>query len=196
MNTLDWTVLILFFLITIVVGIISYFKTKDSTDFFVAGGKLPYWLLGISHHVSGYSGAVFVAYAALAYTHGFSIYVWWAFTVGVTIIFGAYFFPKLWVTQRIKKGITSPLEFLAKRYSLPTQQIIAWCGVVLKLFDMAAKWVAISIILNVFTGLPLVYGILLSGGVSVFYITIGGFRAVVLTDFFQFVVQLVAGIAM
>jgi len=196
MNTLDWLVLAVFFAITIVVGIISYFKTSDSNDFFVAGGKLPFWLLGISHHVSGYSGAVFVAYAALAYTHGFSIYVWWALTVGVSIIVGAFFIPKLWVNQRIKDKIQSPLEFLSKRYNLPTQQILAWSGVILKLFDMAAKWVAIAIILNVFTGLPLLYGILLSGGVSVFYISLGGFLAVVLTDFFQFIVQVVAGVAM
>ncbi len=196
MNTLDWVVLALFFLITIAVGIISYFRTSDSNDFFVAGGKLPFWLLGISHHVSGYSGAVFVAYAALAYTHGFSIYVWWALTVGISVIFGAFFIPRIWVNQRIREKVQSPLEFLARRYNLATQQILAWSGVILKLFDMAAKWVAIAIILNVFTGLPLLYGILMSGGVSVLYISLGGLLAVVLTDFFQFIVQLVAGISM
>lgn len=196
MNTLDWLVLAVFFIITIAVGVISYFKTSDSNDFFVAGGKLPFWLLGISHHVSGYSGAVFVAYAALAYTHGLSIYVWWAFTVGISIIFGAFFIPKLWVNLRIREKIQSPLEFLAKRYNLPTQQIIAWSGVILKLFDMAAKWVAIAIILNVFTGLPLIVGIFLTGGVSILYISLGGFLAVVLTDFFQFIVQVIAGVSM
>lgn len=196
MNTLDWLVLAIFFLITIGVGIVSYFKTSDSNDFFLAGGKLPFWLLGISHHVSGYSGAVFVAYAALAYTHGFSIYIWWALTVGLSVIIGAFFIPRLWVNQRIKEKVQSPLEFLAKRYNLPTQQILAWSGVILKLFDMAAKWVAIAILLNVFTGLPLLYGILLSGGVSIFYISLGGFLAVVLTDFFQFIIQVVAGVSM
>lgn len=180
----------------IVIGAISYFRTSDSNDFFVAGGKLPFWLLGISHHVSGYSGAVFVAYAALAYTHGFSIYTWWALTVGISIIFGAFFIPKLWVSLRINEKIQSPLEFLSKRYNLPTQQIMAWSGVLLKLFDMAAKWVAIALILNVFTGLSFVYGIIITGGVSLFYITLGGYLAVVITDFVQFIIQIVAGVAM
>src|SRR5437763_8361184 len=44
----------------------------------VAGGKIPWWLGGISHHVSGHSGVVFVAYAEVAYQYGFTLYVWWA----------------------------------------------------------------------------------------------------------------------
>lgn len=196
MNGFDWIIIGGFFLILILVGIISYYRTDDSGDFFLAGGRLPYWLLGISHHVSGYSGAVFVAYAALAYTHGFSIYSWWAFTVGASTIFGAFFIPKLWVQLRQKEHIQSPLEYLVRRYNLPTQQIMAWSGVLLKLFDMAAKWAAMAVILNVFTGLPFIYGVILTGGVSLVYITLGGYLAVVVTDFIQFIIQLIAGIAM
>ena len=33
-------------------------------DYFTGGGKMPWWLSGISHHMSGYSAAVFVAFAA------------------------------------------------------------------------------------------------------------------------------------
>jgi len=196
MNGFDWIILGGFFVMMIIIGIISYFRTDDSADFFLAGGRLPFWLLGISHHVSGYSGAVFVAYAALAYTHGFSIYSWWAFTVGAATIFGAFFIPKLWVQLRQKEQIQSPLEYLVRRYNLPTQQIMAWSGVLLKLFDMAAKWAAMAVILNVFTGLSFIYGIILTGGVSLIYITMGGYLAVVVTDFIQFIIQLIAGISM
>ena len=93
-------------------------------------------LSGISHHVSGYSGAVFVAYAGLAYTHGFSLYIWWAFTIGVTILASAKIFPVYWVRLRKRFQIQSPLEFLKNRYNLLTQQIIAWSSVILKLFDI------------------------------------------------------------
>jgi SSS family solute:Na+ symporter len=48
----------------------------------------------------------------------------------------------------------------------------------------------------VFTGLSLPVGILISGGVSLIYSTIGGLWADALTDFAQFVIQLAAGIAM
>ncbi len=192
----DFIVIFLFFLTMIVIGLWSWVKNKTLEDYFVAGGNLPWWLSGISHHVSGYSGAVFVAYAGLAYTHGFSLYVWWAFTIGITVIASSRVFPVLWVRLRQRYRIQSPLEYLVNRYNLLTQQIMAWSGVILKLFDVAAKWAAIAILLNIFTGVPLIYGILISGGVSLIYVTFGGLWAVILTDFAQFIVQLIAGIIM
>ena len=196
LTTLDLIVIGVFFLLMLVIGVYSYFRNKTASDYFVAGGNLPWWLSGISHHVSGYSGAVFVAYAAIAYTHGFTIYVWWAFTIGLTILASAKIFPVLWVRLRKKFHIQSPLEFLARRYNILTQQIMAWSGVLLKLFDIGAKWASIAILLNVFTGISLPIGILISGGISLLYITFGGLWAVVMTDFAQFIVQLLGGLAM
>ncbi|GGW39486.1 sodium:solute symporter family protein [Arenibacter certesii] len=196
LNNIDYIVIGIFFLSMLLIGVYAYFKNQSSEDFFVAGGHLPWWLSGISHHVSGYSGAVFVAYAALAYTYGFSLYVWWAFTIGTAVIASAKIFPVYWVRLRKKFQIQSPLEYLAIRYNVLTQQLIAWVGVTLKLFDVGAKWAAIAILLNVTTGISFTYGILISGGVSLIYITIGGLWAVILTDLAQFVVQLVAGITM
>lgn len=196
MHALDWLSVGLFFMIMIVIGFWSYKKVSGSGDFFVAGGKLPWWLSGISHHVSGYSGAVFVGYAALAYTHGFSLYIWWALTIFVAVITGAFIMAPRWARLRINYQVESPTEYLSLRYNVPTQQLMAWCGVLLKLFDVGAKWAAIGILLNVFTGIPIIYGILASGIVSLIYITIGGLWADVWTDFVQFIVQLVAGLIM
>src|ERR1700709_480763 len=120
-NKLDLVVIILFFASMLVVGVWSYFRSKNAEDYFVAGGRLPWWLAGISHHVSGHSGAVFVAYAAVAYSHGFTMYLWWALPVGVVIIATAKIFPVYWV--RLRKGlhIQSPLEYLSIRYNILTQ---------------------------------------------------------------------------
>jgi solute:Na+ symporter, SSS family len=196
MHQFDWVALLIFFLVMIIIGFWSYRQIGDSGDFFVAGGKLPWWLSGISHHISGYSGAVFVAYAAIAYTHGFTIYVWWAFMISISVFVGAFFIAPRWSRLRSKTNIESPTEYLKQRYNLPTQQLMAWCGVLLKLFDVGAKWAAIAILLNVFTGTSLIVGILLAGGISLIYITVGGLWADVWTDLAQFVVQIAAGFAM
>ena len=105
-------------------------------------------------------------------------------------------FPVLWMRLRREFKIQSPLEYLVDRYDLRTQQIMAWAGVVLKLFDVGAKWAAIGVLMHVFTGIPFYLGVLVSGGVSLVYITFGGLWAVILTDFAQFLVQLVAGVVM
>lgn len=195
-NALDIIVIVLFFLSMLVVGIWSYSRSKDSDDYFVAGGKLPWWLAGISHHVSGHSGAVFVAYAAVAYTHGFTMYMWWAFPVAIAIMASAKIFPVYWVRLRKNFMIQSPLEYLKTRYDLPTQQIMAWSGVILKVFDVGAKWAAIGVLLNVVGGIPMLTGILVSGVVTLIYVTFGGLWGVIITDLIQFVVQLLGSVVM
>ncbi|MGA9173066.1 MAG: Na+:solute symporter, partial [Thermoactinomyces sp.] len=196
MSGFDWLILILYFLLMIGIGVWSYRRIGSAEDYFTAGGKMPWWLAGVSHHMSGYSAAVFVAYAAVAYTYGFTLYVWWAIPVSIAVFVGAFWIVPRWTRLREHYNIGSPMEYLAARYNVPTQQLMAWCGVLLKVFDIGAKWAAIAIILQVFTGLSLPVGILISGGVSLIYSTIGGLWADALTDFAQFVIQLAAGIAM
>ena len=196
MHQLDWIVLSIFFLFMIAIGLWTYRKVKIAGDYFVAGGKLPWWLSGISHHMSGYSGVVYVAFAGIAYTHGITIYVWWALTIFIGVVVGSFIIAPRWSRLRTRFNIQSPTEYLLTRYNLPTQQLIAWSGVLLKVFDVGAKWVAIAILINVFTGMSLVAGILLAGVVSLIYITLGGLWAVVWTDFVQFVVQIIAGLVL
>lgn len=196
MQLTDWIVLAFYFLILIAIGLNAFRKVKNSADFFTAGGKLPWWLSGVSHHVSGYSGAVFVAYAGIAYTHGFTLYIWWACGVGLATLMAALWVAPRWAKLRIVAGIQSPTEYLLARYNLTTQQIIAWTGAIIKIFDVGGKLAAIAVLLNVFTGSSLTVGILLAGTVSLLYITIGGLWADVWNDFAQFIIQLLAGITM
>jgi SSS family solute:Na+ symporter len=196
MSFLDWIVLCAYFALMIGMGMWARTKIKNANDYFSAGGVMPWWLSGISHHMSGYSSAAFVGYAAIAYTAGFTIYVWWATTIALGMLIGYRIFPPRWTRLRQRTGMISPLEYLVARYDLPTQQVIAWSGALFKIFDIGAKWTATAILLNVLANVPPVYGILITGGVTLVYAVAGGLWANALTDFSQFAIQLTAGFAM
>lgn len=196
MHSLDWAVLVAYFVLMVGVGLWARTKVTDARDFFTAGGAMPWWLSGISHHMSGYSSAVFVGYAAIAYTSGISLYIWWACSIAIALVIGAATFAPRWARLRLQLGVISPLEYLATRYNLPTQQLLAWSGALLKIFDVGAKWTSAALLLNVFAGVPFVWGVLLTGGVTLVYSVVGGLWADALTDFSQFLIQIVAGIAM
>jgi Na+/proline symporter len=196
MEFLDYLVVAAFFLLIAAIGVVAVRKIKVSRDYFVGGGEIPWWLGGISHHVSGHSGVVFVAFAAVAYQYGFTLYVWWAGSIVIACVVGAFCFAPRWARLRIALSIESPTEYLALRYNVPTQQLMAWCGVLLKLLDVGSKWASIGILLHGFTGISVAAGIWISGGVSLFYITVGGMWADLYTDFLQFLVQAVAGLVL
>lgn len=196
MQTPDWITLSLFFIIMIGIGLNAYRRVKGTKDFYVAGGGLPWWLAGISHHVSGYSGVVFTGYAALAYATGFNLYVWWALNVTIACLLGAWLIVPRWARLRDALQIQSPTEYLKVRYDIKTQQVIAWLGVLLKLLDTAGKYAAIGVLFYGFTGIPIIYGVLISGVVAMIYVTVGGLWADTMNDFFQFLVGVAAGIIM
>ncbi len=196
MQFIDYLAIGIFFVLMVLIGSASYRKIKSSNDFFVAGGNVPWWLAGISHHVSGYSGAVFVGYAYVAYEFGITLYFWWALPITLACLSGSFLIAPRWAKLRTILAIQSPTEYLALRYNVPTQQLIAWSGVLLKLFDVAAKWASMGILLFGFTGLPVAAGIMITGGVSLLYITIGGLWADLWTDLAQFIVQIIAGFVM
>jgi SSS family solute:Na+ symporter len=196
MKILDWMVLCLYFLGMLGMGFWARTKVKTASDFFTAGGAMPWWLSGISHHMSGYSSAVFVAYAAIAYTSGFCIYIWWACSICLALVIGFSVFPARWSRLRQRLGIISPLEYLVTRYDLPAQQVLAWSGALLKIFDVGAKWTAAAILLQVFANVPTLWGVLLTGSVTVVYSVVGGLWADALTDMSQFIIQVIAGTVM
>ncbi|NYV77015.1 sodium:solute symporter family protein [Streptomyces sp. UH6] len=196
MAALDWVVLGAYFFVMVGIGLWSRKRIHTIADFFTARGRIPWWLSGISHHMSGYSAIMFVTFAAVAYDHGVTVYFWWPLTIGVGIGIGAFVFAARWNRLRAKHGVNSPLAYLAVRYNLPTQQVLAYSGAALKVVDIAAKWVAIALLLQGFADIPLVWGITLTGVCTMFYMAFGGLWADVLTDFGQFVIQGVAGFAM
>ncbi len=196
MHFLDWTMVSLYFALMVGIGWWSHRRVHDVKDFFTAGGKMPWWLAGISHHMSGYSAVLFVAYAGVAYTDGITVYFWGFASIGIGVGIGSWLFAARWNRLRSKLGVASPLEYLAKRYNVPTQQALAWSGSLLKIFDIAAKWYAVATLLFVFAGVPYVWGIVITGTVTLIYCTVGGLWADALTDFGQFVIQALAAIVM
>ncbi len=196
MHASDWLVLIAYFGVMIAIGVWSHSRVNDLSDYFTAGGKMPWWLAGISHHMSGYSAVIFTGYAGIAYTYGVTSFFTWAFPIAVGVAVGSVLFAPRLSRVRSRLNVASPLEFLARRYNIPTQQAIAWSGSLLKIVDVGAKWAAIATLLATFTGLSLNQGILITGAITAVYCTVGGLWADALTELGQFIIQVVAGLVM
>lgn len=194
MHVFDWLVLAFFFSLLAGIGLYTTLFVRKSEDYFVGGGKLPWWVAGISHHVGGYSAVAFTAWAMYAYRDGLSIYFWWGVLLSCGCLIGAFVFAPRWSRMRRLFGVQSPVEFLAVRYGAATELVISCGGVMLKLFDLAGKTLATAYVLNGFTELPLACGIFLAAGVGMLYNTFGGFMASTRTDVFQFLVLFFGGV--
>ena len=113
LQILDWSIIFLFFLTFILIGVITSKKSgKNSKEYFLSGRNMPWWLLGISMVATTFSADTPNLVTNLVREKGVSgNWSWWAFLL--TGMFTVYLYSKLW---RRSKVLTD-LEFYEIRYS-------------------------------------------------------------------------------
>ncbi|MBC8154479.1 MAG: Na+:solute symporter [Bacteroidetes bacterium] len=160
---------------------------KNIGDYFRGGNAIP-WVSGaISNFMTKFSTFMFVAYAGIAYQHGFvALTLIWS-TV-LPALLGVAIFAKRWR----RAGIMTPMEFLETRFNAPVRQTFAWAGVFFKVLDNMVRLYALGLFVNASTSLSLETAILICGVIVALYTIAGGLWAVVVTDVVQFIILMVA----
>jgi len=182
----DYVVIVGYF--AIILGTSIYFsrRAKLSSDFFVAGGRMPWWLAGISFYMASQSALSFVMYGELAYKYGITAILIFQSSVVGLILAGLY------VAKRWRRSRTiTPIQFLERRYSLYMRQALAWTGLPVRMMDDGMKIFSTAIFLFVGMRLEVIslpVAITLVGIVMVVYALTGGQKGVIVTDFLQFII--------
>jgi len=108
LSTLDWIVVAVYALITVCVGL--YFARRagsETSEFFLGGRSMPWWLLGTSMVATTFSTDTPNLVTDLVRTGGVSQnWLWWAFLItGMCTVF---FYAKLWR----RSGVLTDMGFL------------------------------------------------------------------------------------
>lgn len=185
----DYVVVLGYFAILIGATLFLSRRMKLSTDFFTAGGNVPWWLAAISFFMASHSALSFVMYGELGYKYGITGVVLFQTSV-ISLIIAGLFVAKRWRRSRT----LTPVQFLEKRYSLGIRQALAWTGFPIRIIDDALKIFSTAIFLYVgmnlsLLSLPMAIGI--AGSIMIFYAVLGGQLGVMVTDFLQFVIKMV-----
>ena len=186
-NNVDWMIIIFIMTITVIVGIYSSKKaSKDTNQFFLSGKKMPWWLLGISMVATTFSTDTPNLVTDIVRNNGVSgNWVWWAFMI--TGFLTVFVYARLWR----RTGINSDNEFYDIRYSGKAAKFLksfraVYLGLIFNVLAMSFISVPAIKIGEIIFNLQPVETIFYAGVITVLFSTLGGFRGVVLTDFFLF----------
>lgn len=202
-------VLIAYLLVLVLVGLITGRRTKSVEDFYLGGRQIGPWVTALSFVAAYFSSVVIVGGGGFGYMFGMSTLWIGAINVllGCTvawIILG----PRIRTfTQRLRT-LTVP-GFLGERYQSDFACVFSAVIVVLFMIIYNVSILkGMGHIFEVLMNIPYVYGVLISCIIILFYVSIGGYLAVVWTSFLQawvmgiglivltvFAVQRVGGIA-
>lgn len=191
LTTLDYVIIAVFFSATLFIGLyVSKKSGKDSTEFFLSGRNMPWWLLGLSMVATTFSTDTPNLVTDLVRTNGVSgNWVWWAFLI--TGLLTVFVYAKLWRRSNVKTDI----EFYEMRYGGRPARFLRgfraiYLGIAFNIMAMAGVTLAAIKIGQVMLGLDPVQIVLLAGLVTVVFSAVGGFKGVVYTDFLLFFVAM------
>ena len=187
MQALDYITLLLFATGVLLSGLLLSRSGRSVRSFFNAGGSVPWPMAGLSLFMGFFSAGTFVVWGSIAYSYGW---------VSVTIQWGmclAGIITGLFIAQKWNKtGVLTAAEYITSRLGVQTQKTYTLLFLFVSLFTTGSFLYPVGKIIAISTGLSLTASIALIGLVSILYVSLGGLRAVVVTDVLQFVILFAA----
>jgi SSS family solute:Na+ symporter len=195
MAIIDYLIIIVYFIISLLIGIYYSKRAGKSTqEFFLSGRNLPWYLAGVSMVATTFAADTPLAVTELVSKNGVAgNWIWWNFAFGGMLT--VFFFARLWR----RAGIMTEVEFAELRYSgRPAKFLRGFRALYLGLFMnvIIIGWVnkAMASILQGMFGIDgsvvmfYVFGCMV---LVAFYSALSGLWGVVVTDAFQFFIAMI-----
>nr|BDU29385.1 solute carrier family 5 member 1 [Xenotoca eiseni] len=189
-NPADISVIVIYFLIVLAVGVWAMIRTNRSTvgGFFLAGRSMVWWPIGASLFASNIGSGHFVGIAGTGAAAGIAIggFEWNALII--VVILGWLFVPIY-----IKAGIVTMPEYLKKRFG--GQRIRIYLSV-LSLFlyiftKISADMFSGAIFIQQALGLNIYVAVIALLAITALYTVTGGLAAVIYTDTLQTIIMII-----
>jgi len=180
-NWIDWVVILVYLIGVFAFGLYMSRREKTSTDFFLAGRKLPWYAIALSLFATNISSGSFLGLAGDAYRVGLAVgTLEWGAILGLILLVFVF------LPYYQKRSVYTMPEFMEHRYNLPVRLLFSGAVLVFEIlinipFLLFAGGLAIEVMFN----LDRTWAIIAIAVFVATYTTIGGLGAVVWTDVIQ-----------
>lgn len=188
LHWIDYTIVVVYFILVMIHGIYASRGQKNAKEYFLAGGTLPWYLIGFSLYASNMSGASFVGLMGGAYDNGLVVFNYeWTATL-VLIFFGFFILPAF-----LNAKVYTVPEYLHYRYGWHTKQAFSAFTVLAIIFiDTAgALYAGGLVIVQAMPFLALWQAVAILAVFAGIYTILGGLSAVVVTDTVQAILLII-----
>jgi solute:Na+ symporter, SSS family len=187
LHAADIAVIAVYSVLIVWIGVRVARHTSNTTDYFLAGRSLTWYLIGFSLLASNMSSTSLIGMAGSAYATGISVFNYEWMAAIVLIFFSLFVLPQL-IASRV---FTMP-EFLEKRYDRRARFYFSGWTIVGNIFiDTAGALYAGALVLYlIYPALPFAASVGILAVLAGIYTVLGGLRAVVYTDSIQAVLLL------
>jgi SSS family transporter len=178
-QSIFWGVTVGYFVLLVAISVWSGWKTRTLKDFLTAGGSIGSVVGGASLAATQMSAGTFVGTLGIHYLTGAS------FGMVVIGLWAGWIVQVLFVAPKFARfgGKTVP-EFIRARYNSRSASVIsAVLIMVAYTVYLTAQYQAGGQIFHAILGMPFIYGVLITIGVTLLFVLVGGMRATAYTDY-------------
>lgn len=184
MGLIDWSGIIIYFALLIIIGYQTGKRIQDARDYNVAGERIIWPVMFATLAASIVGGGGSIGAAGNVFDNGL-VFMFAFFGFGITTILTGYFIAPKLKNYNGAQSIGDVMEF---HYGRATKYITGVLSVALCIGILGAQAVAIGAIFYVTLGTSIITGVVIGMGLVILYSTFGGLWAVIQTDALQFVV--------
>jgi len=186
------TVVIVYFILLIILGLAGRFARKENSldDFYLGGRGLGFIVLLLTLYATQYSGNTLIGFTGSAYRTGFWFILSVTFMMAVIAGYLLYA-PRLYFLSQQKRYLTTS-DFIQDRYNYrPLSILISLIGIVALCNFILSNLKAIGLFIESGSGnISMAEGVITFAIIVVIYETLGGMRSVAWTDVVQGLVLL------
>lgn len=186
---LDYGVILLYFLGVVYIGFRYSKGTKNTNDYYKAGGRIPGWVSGVAIFGTLMSSITFLTTPAKTYAGN-----WLYFLPTLSSLVVAPIIVYFIVPVYVRLNITTAYEYLEKRFSPLLRTIGSLSFLAFRVAKIGVILLLPSLTISAITGIDVVTCVTVIGLFSTVYCALGGIEAVVWTEVLQVFVLLLGAL--
>ena len=181
----DLIVILVYLGLMAAVGFVFSRFSRNISDYFRAGSKGTWWLIGCSTFMQGFTALTFTGIAGQAFLAGWSV-----LSVFFAGVFSSYLQAWLVAPRFRQMRATTSLDVQYARFGRYTEQTLGYIGIMIGLLYAALSLLGLATFVAAIFNLNIFIIIVVVGLVIVCYSVSGGSWAVLATDFLQTLILL------
>src|SRR3982751_4921478 len=178
----DWTVMLIYFLFVLGIGIALKRYMKTSTDFFLSGRSIPAWVAGLAFLSANLGAQEVIGMGASGAKYGIATsHFYWIGAVPAMIFLGIFMMPFYYGSRA-----RSVPEYLKLRFDEKTRGFNAISFAAMTVFSSGISLYAVGLLLEAILGWDFTVSILVSAVIVLVYVFLGGLTSAIYHEVLQF----------
>src|SRR5215510_2616697 len=177
----DWTIMVVYFVFVLGIGITLKSSMKTSTDFFLSGRSIPAWVCGLAFISANLGAQEVIGMGASGAKYGISTsHFYWIGAIPAMVFVGIFMMPFYYGSRA-----RSVPEYLKLRFDEKTRAFNAITFATMTVFSSGISMYALGLLLQLLLGWSFHFSVIVSALIVLAYIFLGGLTSAIYNEVLQ-----------